>query len=62
MESRKRYLKAEDISAILVVSIPMAYKIIRRLNEELNSMGYLTVSGRVNRSFFEEKYYGGLSA
>ena len=62
MKSQKKFLKAEDISAILEVSIPMAYKIIRRLNKELNSMGYLTVSGRVNRCYFEEKYYGGLSA
>lgn len=27
------------------------------LNEELQEKGYLTISGRVNREFFREKYY-----
>lgn len=62
MESNKKFLRAEDVSVILEVSVPMAYKIIRHLNDELSKMGYLTVSGRVSRSFFEEKYYGTLSA
>ena len=62
MESKKKFLKAEDVSQILEVSVPMAYKIIRRLNDELDAKGYLTVSGRVSRCFFEEKYYGALGA
>lgn len=62
MENKKKFLKAEDVSEVLEVSIPMAYKIIRRLNDELNTMGYITVSGRVSRSFFETKFYGTLSA
>ena len=37
-----------------------AYKIVRKLNAELENKGYLTVSGRVNRKFFLEKFcYGG---
>ncbi len=58
----KQFLKAEDVSAILEVSIPMAYKIIRQLNDELRAMGYLTISGRVSRAFFETKYYGKMPA
>lgn len=58
----KQFLKAEDVSAILEVSIPMAYKIIRRLNDELRAMGYLTISGRVSRAFFETKFYGKMPA
>ena len=34
-----------------------AYKVIHGLNEELQEKGYLTLSGRVNREFFREKYY-----
>ena len=30
---------------------------IHGLNEELQEKGYLTISGRVNREFFREKYY-----
>ena len=37
-----------------------AYKIVQKLNAELKNKGYLTVSGRVNRKFFLEKFcYGG---
>ena len=39
----------------------MAYKIIRRLNDELSAGGYLVVAGRVSRRYFEQKIYGGMS-
>ena len=32
-----------------------AYKIVHKLNENLKAMGYLTIAGRVNRSYFLEK-------
>ena len=41
----------------LEVSVPYAYKIIRKLNEELESQGYLTVKGRINRDYFYERIY-----
>ena len=38
---------------------PHAYKVIHKLNAELRDKGYLTISGRVNRNFFMEKFcYG----
>ena len=58
----KRYLTASDVATFMGVSVAMAYKIIRRLNEELAAMGYLVVSGRVSRSYFEKKIYGGINA
>ena len=57
--TEKRFLNANDVAEFMDVSVPMAYKIIRRLNTELQEKGYLTVSGKVSRSFFEEKTYGG---
>lgn len=59
MES-KRFLTASDVAQYMGISVPMAYKIIRRLNDELVSMGYIIVSGRVSRTYFEQKVYGGL--
>ena len=53
----KRYLKAEDVALYMDISIPMAYKIIRKLNNELVAQGYLVVAGRVNRAYFEKKIY-----
>lgn len=56
------FLKAPEIADLMEVSIPYAYKIIRNLNHELQDKGYLTVSGRVSRKYFEEKYYGQIGA
>lgn len=54
----KRFLNVSDVAEYLDVSVPMAYKIIHRMNEELSSQGYLTIAGKVNRVYFEEKIYG----
>ena len=58
----KRFLNVNDVADYLDISVPTAYKIIRRLNDELSKMGYLTVSGRVSRPYFEQKVYGGVTA
>ncbi|MEG1683650.1 MAG: LysR family transcriptional regulator [Oscillospiraceae bacterium] len=55
----KQFLRADDVAAYMEVSIPMAYKIIRRLNDELVAQGYLTVCGRISRTYFEQKVFGG---
>jgi len=55
----KKYLKAQDVAAYMEISVPLAYKIIRSLNDELVAQGYLVVAGRINRSYFEKKIYGG---
>lgn len=60
MES-KRFLNVNDVADYLDISVPTAYKIIRRLNDELNKMGYLTASGRVSKIFFEQKVYDGVT-
>lgn len=62
MRDKKKFLDVNDVAAYMDISIPMAYKIIRRLNDELVAQGYLVVAGRVNRSYFENKIYGGFSA
>ena len=53
----KKYLKAQDVAAYMEISVPLAYKIIRSLNDELVAQGYLVVAGRVNRAYFEKKIY-----
>ena len=57
----KRYLSAADVAEYMDISVPTAYKIIRRLNDELSAGGYLVVAGRVSRRYFEQKIYGGMS-
>ena len=54
----KRYLDANDVAAYMNISISKAYKIIRGLNDELSSRGYIVIHGKVSRAYFEEKVYG----
>ncbi len=56
----KLFLSANDVAQCMSVSVPMAYKIIRSLNDELKSKGYLVICGKINRKYFESKIFGGL--
>lgn len=58
MTMKKEYMTAEDISKTLGVSKSVAYKIIRKCNADLQSKGYLTISGKVSSTYFREKWYG----
>ena len=62
MTNSKNFLNAADVSEYMGISIPMAYKIIRRLNDELKAQGYITVAGKINRRYFEAKVNGFASA
>ena len=55
----EKFIKAEEVAQLLEVSVPYAYKVIRKLNQELADKGYLTVSGRVSRQYFNERMYNG---
>lgn len=58
--SENSFMRADDVARKLDVSKSYAYKLIQRLNAELRKQGYITISGRVSRSYFEEKLcYGG---
>ena len=52
----KKFIEVNEVAEILNVSVSCAYKIIRDLNDELKKMGFFTVSGKVNRKFFEKKF------
>ena len=49
------FMRVEDVANELGVSKSYAYKIIRQLNAELKAMGFLTVSGRINKQYFMKK-------
>ena len=38
--------------------MPYAYKIIKMLNDELKAQGFMTISGRVNREYFNQRFFG----
>lgn len=52
------FVTAENVAKDLGVSKPFAYKLVRKMNEELNKKGYITVAGRVSRKYYEERFYG----
>lgn len=56
----KNFMRVEDVARELDVSKSYAYKIVQKLNKELEAKGYITISGRVNRQYFLERtFYGG---
>lgn len=56
----KNFMRVEDVVKELDVSKSYAYKIVQKLNKELEAKGYITISGRVNRQYFLERTcYGG---
>lgn len=56
--AKQIFMRVDEVAAELGVSKPYAYKLIRKLNEELAQTGCITIAGRVDRKFFYEKFYG----
>lgn len=54
----KMFMRVDEVAEELGVSVPYAYKLIRSMNEELKKTGCITISGRIDRKFFHEKFYG----
>ena len=53
-----RFIRADEVAKELAVSKPYAYKLIRKLNDELKAQGMITIAGRINRQYFNERLYG----
>ena len=54
----KKFIRVDEVAKELEISESHAYKIMRKLNRELEAKGYITVAGRVNRQYFNERFYG----
>ncbi len=53
----EKFIRAGEVAEVMEISVPYAYKIIRKLNQELSDKGFITVTGRVNRDYFNERVY-----
>lgn len=53
----KLFMRVDEVAKVLDVSVPYAYKLIRRMNEELKKTGCITLAGRIDRKFFMEHFY-----
>lgn len=49
------FMKVDEVAQELGISKSYAYKIVQKLNDELKSKGYITISGRVNKQYFMER-------
>ena len=54
----RQFIGAKEVAEILGVSESKAYSVIRGLNKELKEKGFIVVSGKVSRVFFQERVYG----
>jgi len=50
------HLTADDVAFLLTKSKSVAYKIIKDLNADLAKEGFYTVSGRVSKKYFAERF------
>lgn len=53
----KVFYTANEVAVILGISITSAYRIIRSLNDELNSKDFITIRGKISVRYFNERMY-----
>lgn len=53
-----KFIRVDEVAQELSVSKPYAYKLIKKLNNELREKGFITIAGRINRQYFYERLYG----
>lgn len=55
---RAQFITATEVAEIMGISRSKAYQIVREMNRELKSQGYLTVAGKCPAQYFKQKFYG----
>lgn len=53
----RRFLRVSEVASILDCSESHAYKVMQKLNEELEKKGKITVRGRVSKKYLLERIY-----
>ena len=47
--SNTMFMRVEEVAEEMGVSVPYAYKLIRKLNKELEQTGCITIARRIDR-------------
>ena len=55
MSDNSIFMRVDEVAKVLDVPESYAYKIIKKLNTELDEKGKIVVSGRVNRKYFYQR-------
>lgn len=53
----QKFLRATDVASLLDCSESHAYKIMQKLNKELEDKGKITVKGRISKRYLLERVY-----
>ncbi len=53
--SETSFMTVDEVAEALRISKSYAYKLIRQLNNELKKEGYIVISGRINKNYFNER-------
>ena len=54
----KLFISAKEVARELEVSDSFAYRLVRKLNDELEKQGFVVVKVKISRKYFEERVYG----
>lgn len=54
-----QFLSAKEVANVMGISKSTAYRVIKRLNDELTTKGYIIVAGKISKKYFAERLYGG---
>ncbi len=54
----KLFISAKEVARELEVSDSFAYRLVHKLNDELEKQGFVVVKGKISRKYFEERVYG----
>lgn len=55
---KAQFITATEVAEIMGISRTKAYQIVRDMNKELKSLGYITIAGKCPIQFFQQKFYG----
>lgn len=55
VDKMQSFIRAEEVSELLQCSTSMAYRVIQRLNDELEADGFITIRGRISKSYLCER-------
>ncbi len=53
-----QFISAEEVSKMLGISRSKSYQLVRDMNKELKSQGYITIAGKCPIQYFKHKLYG----
>lgn len=55
---KAQYITAQEIAEVMGIGKSKAYQLVRDMNRELKSMGYITIAGKCPMQYFKQKFYG----